>query len=161
MQPPNMLAAFQARQIDGFTMAPPWVQGPLAAGTAVLIASGPDGDPQDLWPFANTMVATKPETWVKRRALCEAVGRTFRDAVAFLHDRPDEASAMLKKRFPQVDDRQFALAMEDTRKITPRDLMLSPAGFENAERFNIEAGLLKPEEKLKSYDDLFTGEFVR
>ena len=54
MQPPNMLAAFQAKQIDGLTMAPPWVQGPLAAGTAVLIASGPDGDPQDLWPFANT-----------------------------------------------------------------------------------------------------------
>ena len=67
---------------------------------------------------------------------------------------------MLKKRFPQVDDRQFALAMEDIRKITPRDLMLSPAGFENAERFNIEAGLLKPEEKLKSYDDLFTDQFV-
>ena len=47
------------------------------------------------------------------------------------------------------------------RKITPRDLMLSPAGFENAERFNIEAGLLKPEEKLKSYDNLFTDQFVR
>ena len=142
-------------------MAPPWVQRPLVDGTAVMIASGPDGDPPDLWPFANTMVATKPETCVKRKALCEAVGRTFRDAVAFLLDRPDEARAVLKKRFPQVDDRQFALAMEDMRKITPRDLMLSPAGFENAERFNIEAGLLKPEEKLKSYDDLFTDQFVR
>jgi NitT/TauT family transport system substrate-binding protein len=161
MQPPNMLAAFQAKQIDGLTMAPPWVQGPIAAGTAVMIASGPDGDPQDLWPFANTMVATKPETCVKRRALCEAVGRTFRDAVAFLHDKPNEANAILKKRYPQLDDRQFALAMQDTRKITPRDLMLSPAGFENAERFNIEAGLLKPDEKLKSYDNLFTDEFVR
>ena len=161
MQPPNMLAAFQARQIDGFTMAPPWVHAPLAAGTAVMIASGPDGDPQDLWPFANTLVATRPETCVKRKALCEALGRTFRDAVAFLLDRPDEARAVLKKRYAQIDDRQFTLAMDDIRKITPRDLKLTPKDFENAERFNIEAGLLKPEEKLKSYDDLFTDEFVR
>jgi hypothetical protein len=51
--------------------------------------------------------------------------------------------------------------MDDIRKITPRDLKLSPKDFENAERFNIEAGLLKPEEKLKSYDDLFTDQFVR
>ena len=161
MQPPNMLAAFQTKQIDGFTMAPPWVQKPLVDGQAVMIASGPDGDPADLWPFANTLVATKPETCVKRKSLCEAVGRTFRDAVAFLLDRPDEARVILKKRFGQVDDRQFALAMEDTRKITPRNLVHTPAGFENAERFNVEAGLLKPEEKLKSYDDLFTDQFVR
>jgi ABC-type nitrate/sulfonate/bicarbonate transport system substrate-binding protein len=161
MQPPNMLAAYQSKQIDGFTMAPPWVQKPLVDGTAVMIASGPDGDPADLWPFANTLVATKPETCVKRRPLCEAVGHTFRDAVAFLLDRPDEATAILKKRFGQIDDRQFALAMEDTRKITPRNLIHTAAGFENAERFNIEAGLLKPSEKLKSYDDLFTDQFVR
>jgi NitT/TauT family transport system substrate-binding protein len=161
MQPPNMLAAFQARQIDGFTMAPPWVHAPLAVGTAVMIASGPDGDPQDLWPFANTLVATRPETCVKRKALCEALGRVFRDSVTYLLDRPDEARTVLKKRYAQIDDRQFALAMDDIRKITPRDLKLTPKDFENAERFNIEAGLLKPEEKLKSYDDLFTDEFVR
>lgn len=161
MQPPNMLAAFQTRQIDGLTMAPPWVHAPLAAGTAVMVASGPDGDPQDLWPFANTLVATRPETCVKRKKLCEAVGRAFRDAVTVLLDRPAEARALLKKRYAQIDDRQFDLAMDDIRKITPRDLLLSPAGFENAERFNVEAGLLKPEEKLKSYDDLFTDQFVR
>jgi ABC-type nitrate/sulfonate/bicarbonate transport system substrate-binding protein len=161
MQPPNMLAAFQTKQIDGLTMAPPWVHGPLASGSAVMIASGPDGDPQDLWPFANTLVATKPETCVKRKSLCEAIGRAFRDAVAVLLDRPDEARALLKKRYQQIDDKQFDLAMADIRKITPRDLLLSPGGFENAERFNVEAGLLKPEEKLKSYDDLFTDQFVR
>ena len=161
MQPPNMLAAFQTRQIDGFAMAPPWVHKPLVDGTAVMIASGPDGDPPELWPFANTLLATKPETCVKRKALCEAVGRTFRDAVAFLSDRPQDALAVLRKRFAQFDERQFALAFEDMRKITPRDLRHTPAAFENAERFNIEAGLLKPEEKLKSYDDLFTDQFVR
>ena len=46
-------------------------------------------------------------------------------------------------------------------KITPRDLRLSAEAFEKAERFNVEAGLLKPDEALKSYDGFFTDQFVK
>src|SRR5215468_12084108 len=161
LQPPNMLAALQSRQIDGFAMAPPWVQKPLLDGEAVMVAGGPDGDPADLAPFANTLVATKPDTCAKRKALCEGVGRTFREAVDVMFDRKDEALALIKKRFPALDDRQLAVAFEDIRKITPRDLRLTSQGFENAERFNVEAGLLQPEDKLKSYDNFFTDEYLR
>src|SRR5262245_13369944 len=161
LQPPNMLAGLQTRQIDGFAMAPPWVQKPLLDGEVVMIASGPDGDPAELAPFANTLVATKPDTCVKRRALCEGVGETFREAASVMFDRKDEALALLKKRFPALDDRQLAVAFDDIRKITPRDLRLTAQGFENAERFNVEAGLLKPEEKLSSYDNFFTDEYVK
>jgi ABC-type nitrate/sulfonate/bicarbonate transport system substrate-binding protein len=161
LQPPNMLAALQTRQVDGFAMAPPWVQKPLLDGEAVMVASGPDGDPAELAPFANTLVATKPETCTKRKALCEGVGRTFREAASVMLDRPSEALALLKKRFPQFDDRQLAVAFEDIRKITPRDLRLSPDAFEKAERFNVEAGLLNPNETLKSYDGFFTDQFVK
>jgi ABC-type nitrate/sulfonate/bicarbonate transport system substrate-binding protein len=161
MQPPNMLAALQARQIDGFAMAPPWVQKPVLDGDAVMVASGPDGDPADMVPFANTVAAAKPDTCVRRKALCEGVGRSFREAVTILLDRPNEAFAVLRKRFAQFDERQLAAAFEDVRKITPRSLLVTKAGLENAEVFNIEAGLLKPEEKLKSYDGLFTDAFVK
>jgi len=34
-------------------------------------------------------------------------------------------------------------------------------GLENAERLNVENGLLKPEEKLKSFDGIFTNEFAK
>jgi hypothetical protein len=33
--------------------------------------------------------------------------------------------------------------------------------IENSETFNVDAGLLKADEKLKSYDGLFTNEFVQ
>jgi sulfonate transport system substrate-binding protein len=161
LQPPNMLAALQTKQIDGFAMAPPWVQKPVLDGEAVMIASGPAGDPPELAPFANTLVATKPETCAKRKALCEGVGHAFREAASVMLDRPNEALALLKKRFPQLDDRQLAVAFEDIRKITPRDLRLSAEAFKKAERFNVEAGLLKPDETLKSYDGLFTDQFVK
>jgi NitT/TauT family transport system substrate-binding protein len=39
--------------------------------------------------------------------------------------------------------------------------VVSKKGMENAELFNIEAGLMKPEEKLASYDGLSTDEFVK
>jgi ABC-type nitrate/sulfonate/bicarbonate transport system substrate-binding protein len=161
LQPPNMLAALQTKQIDGFAMAPPWVQKPVLDGEAVMVASGPAGDPAELAPFANTLVAAKPETCAKRKALCEGVGQTFREAASVMLDRPNEALALLKKRFPQLDERQLAVAFEDIRKITPRDLRLSAEAFEKAERFNVEAGLLKPDETLKSYDGLFTDQFVK
>jgi NitT/TauT family transport system substrate-binding protein len=161
LQPPNMLAALQTRQVDGFAMAPPWVHKPVLDGEAVMVASGPDGDPAELTPFANTLLATKPDTCVKRTALCEGVGRAFREAASIMLDRPSEALALLKKRFPQFDDRQLAVAFEDIRKITPRDLRLTADAFEKAERFNVEAGLLRPDETLKSYDGFFTDQFVR
>jgi NitT/TauT family transport system substrate-binding protein len=161
LQPPNMLVALQSRSIEGFAMAPPWAQKPVLDGDAVMVASGPDGDPADLVRFTNTAVATRPETCAKRRTLCEAVGATFREAVAFMFEHPDDALALLKKRFAPLDDRQLAIAFADIRKITPRSLAVTRTSLENTELFNIEAGLLKPSEKLKSYDGLFTDEYVR
>jgi NitT/TauT family transport system substrate-binding protein len=161
LQPPNMLAALQTKQVDGFAMAPPWVHKPLLDGEAVMVASGPDGDPAELMPFANTLLATKPDTCVKRKALCEGVGRAFREAAGVMLDHPSEALAVLKKRFPQFDDRLLAVAFEDVRRITPRDLRLTADAFEKAERFNVEAGLLKSDETLKSYDGFFTDQFVK
>ena len=120
LQPPNMLAALKTKQIDGFAMAPPWVQKPVLDGDAVMVASGPDGDPADLAPFTNTVVATKPDTCAKRKALCEGVGATFREAVGIMLDHPADALAQIKKRFAQLDERQLAAAFEDIRKITPR-----------------------------------------
>jgi len=39
--------------------------------------------------------------------------------------------------------------------------VVSRAIIENSEKFNVDAGLLKADEALKSYDGLFTNEFVK
>ena len=161
MQPPNMLAAFQAKQIDGYAMSPPWPLVPVLKGDAVMLASGPDGEPQDLEPFANNVVVTRPETCQQRRALCEGMGKSFTAAESFMHDHPQEALALLKKRFATLDDKVLAGAFETIRKISPSPPVVSAKGFENAERYNIEAGLMKPEDKLATYDGLYTDAFVK
>jgi NitT/TauT family transport system substrate-binding protein len=161
MAPDAMLAAFQAKQIDGFAMSPPWPLKPVQEGTATMIASGPAGDPADMAPFGHNLLVTKPETCEKQRSVCEKMGRAFAEATAFIQSNPAEALAIMRKRFPNLDDRQFTAAFEEFRRITPSPPVPSKADLENAEIYNIQAGLMKPDEKLKTYDGLFTGDFVK
>src|SRR5262249_39212163 len=161
MAPPTALAAFQARQIDGFAMSMPWPIGPVLEGSATLIASGPDGDPPDMTPFGNATIITKPETCERRKSVCQKMGRAITEAVAYLHDRPAAPLALLKKRFSTLDDKVLAAGFELIRKSTPRSPMTLRAALENGEIYSIEAGLLKAEDKLKSYDGLYTDEYVK
>ncbi len=161
MAAPSLNPAFDAKQIDGFVGALPWTLQPVLAGKAVMVASGPDGDPPGLANLANTIVLTRPETCVKRRAVCMGVGHAFAEASAYLHQHPAEAAAIVKKRFANLDDKLFAASFELTRKITPNPPVLTKDSIENTDTYNIDAGLMKPEERLPSYDGLYTDEFVK
>jgi ABC-type nitrate/sulfonate/bicarbonate transport system substrate-binding protein len=161
MAPNSMLAAFQSKQIDGFAMSLPWPLKPVQDGEALLIASGPDGDPGDMVPFGHNLIVTKPETCVQKKAVCQAVGRSIAEAAAFIKNKPEEAFALLKKRFPTLDEKLLAAGFEDLKKVTPSPPIASKAAIENAESFNVGAGFLKAEEKLTSYDGLFTDEYVK
>src|SRR5215470_6614177 len=161
MAPPTALAAFQTRQIDGFAMSMPWPVGPVFDGNAILIASGPDGDPPDMTPFGMATIITRPETCERRKSICQKMGRAMVEAVAYLHDRPADTLALLKKRFSTLDDKVLAAGFELIRKSTPRSPMTLRAALENGEIYSIEAGLLKAEDKLKSYDGLSTDEYVK
>ena len=68
--------------------------------------------------------------------------------------------ALLKKRFATLDDKVFAAGFENIRKSTPARPVMVRAALENGETYNIEAGLLRPEDRLKSYDGLYTEAFI-
>jgi NitT/TauT family transport system substrate-binding protein len=161
MQPPNMIAAFESKEIDGFAMSLPWPLQPVLAGTAVMIASGPAGDPPDLVPFAQTLVAVLPETCEKRPAVCVGLGRSFAAAASFVRDHGDEALALLGKRFAKLDPKLLAAAFAEVRSVTPTPPAPSEAILKNADTYNIDAGLMKPEERLSSYAGLSTDKYVK
>lgn len=161
MEPPAMIAAFASKQIDGFAMSLPWTQIPVVDGTAVMVASGPDGDTLGLDPFTNTVVVAKPATCEKNPKLCEAVGQTFVETSAWMHAHPDDAEALLKKRFPTLDPKVFHASFETELKMTPNPPVPTEKGIENTDNYNVKAGLMKPEEKLKDYSALFTDKYVK
>jgi NitT/TauT family transport system substrate-binding protein len=161
MAPNSMLAAFQSKQIDGYAMSLPWPQKAVQDGEAFLIASGPDGEPADMIPFGHNMIVTRQDTCVQKKALCLAMGQSIKDATAFIKDKPDEAFALLKKRFPTLDDKLLKASFDELKKVTPSPPVVSKASIENAEKFNVDAGLLKADEKLKSYYGIYTDAFVK
>jgi NitT/TauT family transport system substrate-binding protein len=160
MAPSSMIASLATKQIDGFAMTPPWPQKPLLDGTGTMIASGPDGDP-DLSPFSNTVLLTRPDVCEKRPALCEKMGHAFAAAAAAIKNQPDVALAALQKRFSILDAKLMAVSFEVLRRITPVPPVLTAEALENVERYNLDAGLLKEDEKLKSFDGIFTDKYVR
>ena len=160
MAPNSMLAAFQSKQIDGYAMSLPWPQKAVQDGEAFLIASGPDGEPGDMIPFGHNLIVTRQDTCVQKKALCRAMGQSIKDATAFIKTKPDEAFALLKKRFPTLDDKLLKASFDELQKVTPSPPVVNKASIENSETFNVDAGLLKADEKLKSYDGIFTSEYV-
>ena len=161
MEPPSMIAALQAKQIDGFAMAVPWTTMAVLDGSAVMLASGAQGDSVGLDPFAGTMVVTQPSTCEKKPQLCEAVGQTFKEAIADMYAHPDQAEAILAKRFPKTDPAVFHAAFLTQMEVTPNPPVPTEKAVENADNYNVGAGLMKPEEKLSDYNTLFTDKYVK
>jgi NitT/TauT family transport system substrate-binding protein len=156
-----MWAAFQSKQIDGMSNSPPWPLKPVVDGLSVVIASGPSGDPPNAVNFAYNVVLAKPETCQKRKAVCAAVGQVMKEAVAYIHTHPREVIAILGKKFPNLEPALIAAAFEEIRKSTPKVPVVTKEALDNADDFNVEAGMMKASDKLKSYDGLYTDEFVK
>jgi NitT/TauT family transport system substrate-binding protein len=157
----SMNAAFETKQVDGFSMTPPWPEKALTSGEAILVASGPDGDPPDLLPLANTVLITRNDVCAKRKAACEKMGHALAAAALMVRDHPEQVLAILEKRFSTLDAKTMAAAFEVLRKVTPVPPAPTLDAIRHNETFNVEAGLLKPEEQLKSFDGLFTDQYVR
>ena len=157
----SMRAALETRQIDGYAAAMPFPTMAVRAGTGVMVASGPDGEPADIVPLGFGLLVTRPETCEKRKMLCRAVAGAFADAAAFMKEHPAEALASMQRRFPEMSGDIVALVFDAVVKATPVPPLISRIYLENADRFNIESGLMDAADRLPSYDGLYTDEFVR
>lgn len=161
MAPAETLAAFSRGAIDGFVNGPPLPQQVLQAGTAVAVASPLTGDPDWIAPNGSGVIIARPQFCAEHRSICAKMGRGLAEGAAFIHDKPDQALALLKKHFDKVDPAVVERAFKAVVVGTPVPPRMTAAVLANSERLNIEAGLMAPSDQLKSYDGLFTDEFVK
>ncbi len=157
----ELLGAFSRRAVDGFSYSLPYPQQVVAEGTAVVVADGTKGELKDFLPLAAGLLLTRPEVCTQHRSLCEKMGHSFLVATAFLSERRDDALAILKKRFPAVSDAVVKSAFEAVGRMTQSPPTVTVVALENGDRMNAEAGFLKQEDKVQSYEGLFTNEFLR
>ncbi len=161
LQPQEMLAAYARRQIDGISLGPPWPQTLTQDGSGVTIASGINGDPAWLAPIGSSTLIARPQFCAEHRSICIKMGHAMIAASAFVHDHPQEAIAILKKRFDKTDEAVVIASFEVMRKAMPSPPLIEEKALANADRINVEAEIIKPEDQLKTYADLFSNEFLK
>ena len=96
---------------------------------------------------------------VPEERLLEALDLAQREIVKICEAQEDLRAQAGKPKWldPAVTERSFAVI----EKSMPAKPEIVEAAISNSDRLNIEAGFMKPEEKLSSYSDLFTNEYVQ
>jgi ABC-type nitrate/sulfonate/bicarbonate transport system substrate-binding protein len=157
----QMLSAMQTKAIDGISTVLPWPRKPVLEGTAVIVASAADGEPAGITPLAFNVLIAKPDTCEKRKSICQKMGAAFKEAMAYVRDNPQGTFDILKKKFASFDDAVLKASIDVVQRSTPVSAAATASQMERADNFNVEATLMKPDEKLKSYAGLFTDEYVK
>jgi NitT/TauT family transport system substrate-binding protein len=160
MPGPTMPAALATGAIDGFSSAPPFTNGAVASGKAVMLASSPRGDLPELLPFAYSVLMTRPALCRDHPSICRKMVQGYVAAAHFIHDHPQETVNILKKRFQPLDEALLAESVETVRKATPLLPAVTEAELQNSESFNVHAGVIKSDAMLKSFAGLYTDEFL-
>ena len=119
MQPANMLAAFQTKQIDGFAMPPPWPLVPVTQGDAVLSGQRAERRPGGSLPVREQRHRDASRDLPAAPSALRRCRAKFVEAEAFINDHPAEALAVVKKRFATLDDKVLVAAFDAIRRIVP------------------------------------------
>ena len=161
LAPPDTLAAFARKSIDGFVSGPPWGQQVEDDGSAVAVAIGPNGEPGSLIPIASSLLIARPQLCVEHRSLCVKMGHAMVLAAQAVHERPQDVLAVLKKRFDKVQESVLPRSLDALAKAMPLSPQVDPEALRKADEINVEAGFMQPGDLLPSYDNLSTDEFAR
>jgi len=159
MAPPAMLAGLTSGAIHGFVMSQPWTVMAVQDGSAVRVASSPRGELQELEPTNYNNIIVNREYCKANADVCRRILSAYQKSVSFIRDNPEEASALLRKRFAEMDDAVFEEAFEVIRAGTPATTAVSTQALENDQHFMIETGMMRKDEALASFDVVYTNEY--
>jgi NitT/TauT family transport system substrate-binding protein len=159
MQPPEMLAALRSGAIDGGVHTFPWTKTSQRQGD-VLFASGLRDVPE-LLPTIGTSTTTRPDFCDKKPSVCQKLVAGYAKAHALIHEKPNEALAVLKKRMPAIDEADLTSSFADLVKLTPTKPSFSEQAFNTAQRLMLAGGMLKEDEAVKDFSAMYTNKFIK
>ncbi len=161
MQPPEFMAAFARKAIDGFSNSPPFIQQVVLDGTGVIVSDSAKGEPTEYAPFSSALLLTRADFCVAHRTICEKMVHGFVEATKIIRNQPTETLAIMKARFGTYDDKVLRAAYDMMKATTPDPAVTTAKELENADLINIAAGFMKPEDKLADYGALIDNDFVK
>ncbi len=161
MQPPEILAAWKTKQIDGFSNSMPYVQQVLLDGSGVTVSDSIQGEPTRFSPIAASMVMVRAEYCKDHAATCAAFIHGIVAAIKVIEEDPKQAMTAMRAHFPDYDEKVLAYSYLSLKSVTANPPLTTAQELENGDLMNQAAGFLKPEEKLADYAPLIDNSFVK
>jgi len=161
MQPPEFLAAFERKAIDGFANGPPTPQQVVLAGTGVIVSDSAKGEPQQFSPVSAALLLARTDFCPAHLSVCTKMVHGVVEAIKLIRTDRAASLAVMKAHFGNYDDKVLAASYDMVRSITPDLPLTTPKELENSDDMNVAAGFLKPDEKLPRYDTIIDNEFVK
>jgi NitT/TauT family transport system substrate-binding protein len=161
MDPPAMLPALENKAIDGYATSMPFTTQAVIKGSAIMLASSVTDAPE-LLPFAYGLVYGMPDTCKKNSEMCARMARAFAAAGKMVQEQPDKVfNEVLTKRFAKMDPALLKAAWDRTQLTHAKDFRITVPMLENSQKVSLEAKLLDPKDALKSFDGLYTDEYLK
>ena len=161
LQPPELMAAFAAKKIDGFSNGPPVAEQVISDGTGILVIDPRTGEPTEFSPVAAGLLLTRGDFCAGHKSICEKMVHGLYAATQIIRNDPQTSLAVIKAHFGSYDDKVLQAAYETVKAITVDKPITTVEALENADKMNIAAGFLKPEDKLPDYEPLIDNSYVK
>jgi NitT/TauT family transport system substrate-binding protein len=161
MQPPEFMAAFASKQIDGFSNSPPFVEQVVIDGTGVMITDSRKGEPTEFAPVSAALLLGRADFCPTHKAVCEKMVHGIFEATQIIRDKPQDALAVMKAHFGTYNDKVLQAAYETVKAMTPELPATTPKELENGDNMNVAAGFMKAEDKLSDYQALIDNQFIK
>lgn len=161
MQPPEFMAAFAAKKIDGFSNSPPFVEQVVLDGSGVMISDSRIGEPKEFSPVSAALLLGRADFCATAKPVCEKMVHGIYEATQIIRDKPQDALAVMKAHFGTYDDKVLKAAYETVKAMTPNPPVTTPKDLENGDNMNIAAGFMKTEDKLADYQALIDNQFIK
>jgi ABC-type nitrate/sulfonate/bicarbonate transport system substrate-binding protein len=161
MLPPEIMAAWKTKQIDGFSNAMPYAQQVIADGSGVIVSDPTKGEPTRFFPIAASIVTVRADYCPAHADLCTKFMTGMIAGMKIVVTDRAKTMEEMKKRFPAYDDRVLGMAydaLKDAENYPPR---VDAKAIENGDRMNVAAGFMKPEEKLTDYAPLIDNSYIK
>lgn len=154
----NMLAALEKGATDGFAWGAPQSQTAVARGVGKIVVNPFTGEVPEIAGVPYLVIVTSRQTLEQKPDIIRRGVRAFARAMKLARDKPEEARALVRAHFADIDEAVFERAWQDYRKGIPPSPVINPQQLEKtAAWLNITA----QSKVTATYTDLIAPEFAR
>lgn len=126
----TMLAAMEAKAIDGFVLGSPVTNQAVQKGLGKIAISAITGEVPEFNGFTYLGLITSTETLEKKKPLMLKMVRALTRGIKFVQDSPAEARRIARAHFADIDEATFNETYTEHLKGIPRSPVTTPEQFQ-------------------------------